>query len=141
MISFRTTVAFVAACLCFGQAKSDELPTPRRPVGTQLNEMFPQGRAEVVPSDRVRIRNVGNQVLSLQWWDEGVTAWRTISIGPGHSFDLICNKCGNAIDIAFNDGRATREVKTVTGDVYILRWSLELQAWELTDLVAAVGAQ
>jgi len=51
---------------------------------------------------------------------------------PGRSFDLICAKCGNAIDVAYNDGKPIREVKTATGDFYILKWSPDLGAWELT---------
>jgi hypothetical protein len=51
---------------------------------------------------------------------------------PVRSFDLICAKCGNAIDVAYNDGKATREVKTATGDFYIFKWSPDVSASELT---------
>ena len=134
MMSLRIAIVLFATCLFFDQVKSDELPTPRPPVGGRLSEMIPEELVvrNAVPANGVRIRNVGKYLLSLQWWDEGVSTWRTISIGPGHSFDLICIKCVDSIDVAYNDGRTTKEMKAVIGDVYILRWSLELQAWELT---------
>jgi hypothetical protein len=120
-----------------GIAQIQESPKPRMPVGpAQSNSMLPPANEAIprsisVPRDRVRVQNVGNQTLTISYWDpEG--SWRTLSVRSAISSDLVCEKCGTTITIAFNNGKTNKVVQARSGNTYILGWSRQLGVWDMT---------
>ncbi len=128
----------LAACASISVARTGELPTPRAPIGPQSLDLLPPnvqlpqqlpGPHATIPN-RVRILNMGDQTISLVFWDG--SDWKTIAIGSGLTQDVVCAPCGPTIRIAFHNGKDNRMVDARTSTVYVIWWSSQLRAWDLT---------
>jgi hypothetical protein len=140
------SVAIVAtiALLSATSAESGGPPEPRSPIGPPEMDMVPRdtnlengrnpllqgGMAVNVPAGSVRVQNGGDQTLFLYYWD-GVSSWRSVSVGPGQSADVNCPNCGNTVNIAFHNGKENRIVPVKTGGIYVLSWSSQTRVWDL----------
>jgi hypothetical protein len=116
-------------------------PTPRPPIGPKTLDsgaMIPPGAdlqysrtPPIVPSDRARIQNIGDQTLYVSYWD-GDSVWKTMAISPKQSADVICIRCGASITLAFHNGVDNRVVPIKTGGNYMLFWSTQVGLWDIT---------
>jgi hypothetical protein len=85
--------------------------------------------APPVPKDRARIINIGNQQLSLSFWN--TKSWQVLSVGSGRQVEVLCPECQGTIMVAFHNGKGNDLVKVTSGDTYFLGWSAEKQVWAL----------
>ena len=139
MRCYRSAIAIGVVALSMSAALAGGLPQARTPVGpVDLNmlpppNMVPGGGGGPVPvmsaPDRVRIQNMGNQQLSFVYWD-GQSGWQTLSVDAGQVRDVICNRCGASVNIAFHNGKEPRSVTAQMGSVWLFRWSSD-GVWEL----------
>jgi hypothetical protein len=140
-MTYRSTVLVGALLIwantVYAQESTSRGPAPRFPMGPHAidaSAMFPPNlnlQAGFPPSDRIRIQNLGNQTLSLSYWDAEST-WKPISVVPGQATDVICLRCGSTITIAFHNGNESKLVPITTGNLYVLSWSNSLKLWDLT---------
>jgi hypothetical protein len=128
------------AVLMSANGVAGEAPSPRPPLGGAVRDMLPskdpltdgrEGRGLTIPADRVRIRNAGNQIISLSYWD--AQSWRTLTVAPGENLDVLCPQCGDAIPIAYHNGRENRTVQARPGKLYTISWSAQLGVWTLAS--------
>jgi len=131
----RIGVAALLFCFTAGPGLAGEAPAPRAPLGAQVRDMLPGGDGSTersgaeVPRDRVRIRNIGNQMLYLSNWDG--EAWRTLTVGSGQNLDVQCPRCGDSITIVYHNGKENQTVQTRPGRMYVISWSAQQGVWSL----------
>jgi hypothetical protein len=142
MTRLRLSIAFLAALVPAAPAIAGEQPTPRNPIGPNpiVQEMLPPAAEVRLPAaqlspfaeDRIRVHNIGNQHLSISYWD-GQSAWRHVSIDSGRSTDVVCPKCSGTIAVAYHNGRENKSVTAKGGSTYVLSWSSQAGVWVFTS--------
>jgi hypothetical protein len=138
MIKRQASVALLVGLIFGNTAIAAEPPIPRQPIGPRVQEMLPPAAAQglqpspVLPEDRIRILNNGDQQLFISYWD-GETAWRHIAIDSGRSTDVVCPKCRGAITIAYHNGKEDKRVSAKGGATYVLGWSAQTGVWVFTS--------
>ena len=114
-------------------ARGGDAPVPRQPLGTMIpppsmNPLAPP----LVPSDRVRLLNKGNQRLHVAYRD-GDAEWKQIDIDAGQPTDISCSNCTGAFTVAMHNGKEPKEYKVTGGALYLLGWSDQMGVWILTS--------
>lgn len=138
MIKLQASVALFVGLIVGTTAIAAEPPVPRQPIGPSMREMLPPAEvyspqaSPVLPPDRIRILNNGDQQLFISYWD-GETAWRPIGIASGRSTEIVCSKCAGTIPIAYHNGKEDRRVSAKGGSSYALGWSVQTGVWVLTS--------
>ena len=140
MKEYKGWAALAVVLVFVNSALAEDSPAPRRPVGPQGRIMELQTPAhdlipispQLVPTDGIRIQNVGDQQLFISYWD-AEASWKTVSIDPGRPTELLCRKCGGQFTVAFHNGKEPKQIKVPSGNTYILGWSEQGSVWVLTS--------
>jgi hypothetical protein len=140
MREYNGWAALAAALVLITPALAEDSPAPRRPIGPQGRVMELQTPShdmisvnpQPVPTDGIRIQNVGDQQLFISYWD-AESSWKTVSIDPGRPTELLCRRCGGLFTVAFHDGKEPKQIKVPSGGTYILGWSEQGNVWVLTS--------
>lgn len=142
MIRRIASGAVLATLVAANAAIAGDPAVPRTPIGPRVQELRPPPQfplsegSQPLPEDRIRISNVGNQMLYIAYWD-GDSAWKQAAIDAGRSMEVSCPKCAGTITVAFHDGKENKSVKTKGGGTYYLGWSAQAGAWVLSSSAPA----
>lgn len=126
-------LSLIAAIVLLGSttfARGGDAPVPRQPLGAMIPP--PQAATPLIPPDRVRLLNRGNQKLHIAYRD-GSTEWKPIVIEAGQPMDITCSNCAGAFTVAMHNGKEPKEYQVTGGAVYLLGWSEQLGVWVLTS--------
>jgi hypothetical protein len=141
MITPQVSSAVLVALVIADAAIAGEPSAPRQPIGPSSRvpemQMLPphysaNPQPSLLPEDRIRVVNIGDQQLFISYWD-GESSWRATSIDAGGSRDVVCPKCAGTITVAYHNGKVNQSVKAKGGSTYVLGWSAQAGAWILTS--------
>ena len=115
----------------------------RPPLGPGISNQFPDGlqrQAPVVDADSITVSNFGSQRLRFSAWD-GASTWRPFDLLPGQTVTVACEKCGDAIPIAFHDGVQNRTTRAKAADRYGLYWDDAQRRWNFAPVTAITSGR
>lgn len=114
-------------------AQSHAQPRPPLSPGA-VDRLWPKelGRMPAHGEKSISVTNIGNVTLKFSAWD-GALSWNSYDLTPGQTVTVSCERCADAISIAFNDGTKTRTVSAKTAERYAMYWMKSEQRWDFAS--------